>query len=484
MKWGIIVCVILHKCHNKEIFMKASLRIAILLLIATLLFGCAEKEPEIPLEEIALQQLSAAYKNMETAGTYHLTATVEKQIKVGSEIFTESRSQKISCSAFNSEQPELSAKETITIGNLEYVQSKHYQNGIAFLMMEDGNFSSACAFDEISGSLAPYFIIDPTLYKTVSVEKADGALRVSFQDPTQAESWISSEGTFIAANGYVVLSEAGELYEMGYTLTTDIDGTQLTQTVTATPQDATPVDTTIPNEIDCMRISSIQSPEILESACAFLQQAVNIDSETQTVTVSDAFGLKRTQTTELSMRGQDETFQADVSTQVTQTDASRDSKPSVMKQVEKFSGGQYTVTVDNEKPNAVEGVTAQSMRKYCQDILLGNILLPQYLNEANLSKSDKMTITFNATKEMADIIRSNISQTLYNDPTFLESVSDKIENKAMKCYLTVQSGTGLPVAAGMTYEGTHNIDNATYLISYKFDQTYTPVDVPAEETAE
>ena len=460
--------------------MKTSLRIVILMLTAVLLIGCADKEPEIPLQEIALQQFEAAYQKTQSAGTYHLSATVEKNFSAGSEIFTEERSQKISCSGYNSDSVELSAKETIHNGELEYVQSKYYKNGIGYLLMEEGNFSSACTLDVFSEGLVPFFMIDTSLYQTISAAEADGMIQITFQDPTQAETWAANDGTFLSATGYATLNESGDLLEMRYELTTEYDGTQIFLSVAAEPQDATPVDIQVPSEASCMRISSIRAPEILESACAYLQQAVNMDSTTESETISDAFGLKRTQETKLSMRGTGESFQADVVTQVTQTDASRDSKTSVMKQTEAFVGGQYTVTVDSEKPSTVQGVTAETMRKYCQDILLGNILLPQYLNEANLSKTDKTTVTFNATKEMSGIICENISQTLYDDPTFLQSVSDKIETKSVKCYITVQNATGLPIAAGMSYEGIHDIDSATYQISYKFDQTYTPVPVTAE----
>ena len=463
--------------------MKTSIRVFIILLITILLFGCAPKEPEIPLEQSALLQFTTAYDTIRNAGTYHLTATVEKEVIVGSEVFTETRTQKISCANFNSESAILSAKETIKNGELEYVQSKYHKDGIAYLLMEEGNFSSVCSLDDFAAGLAPVFLIDTSLYQTITAQKDGETILLTFSEPIQEETWASNSGKFVTATGYATLSETGEIWEMRYEHTAEADGAEIITKVTVVPQDTTPVDNAPPSKSNCMRISSIQSPEILESACAYLQQAVNMDSDTKSETVSDAFGLKRTQETKLSMRGKGDAFHAEVTTQVTQTDASRDSKTSVMKQTEKFSDRKYTVTVDKEKPSTVEGVTEETMRNYCQDILLGNILLPQYLNEANLSKTDKTTVTFNATQDMSDIICTNISQTLYNDPTFLESVSNNIESKSMKCYITVHNATGLPLSAGMHYEGTHNIDSATYEISYKFDQTYTAVNVPAENTA-
>ena len=60
--------------------MKTSIRVFIILLITILLFGCAPKEPEIPLEQSALLQFTTAYDTIRNAGTYHLTATVEKEV--------------------------------------------------------------------------------------------------------------------------------------------------------------------------------------------------------------------------------------------------------------------------------------------------------------------------------------------------------------------------------------------------------------------
>lgn len=456
--------------------MKSVLRcIALLLILAITLCGCGTQEPEIPLADTALPLLQAAYAKIDAAGEYHIIASIQKQIVIESEVLTENRTQKISCKDFGKPSVTLSAKETLTIGKLEYSQSKYYSGGVGYLMLEEDNFTSACKFEEFSAGLIPIKAIDIDRYSDISATVEDGNYVIAFRSPTEAEEWAMTEGSKLqSACGYATITPEGELLELRYELTAQAQQAQIQLTATITPQDATPVAINLPEASACMRIKSLRSAEELERVCAVLQQAGNISSVTDSVMESEAFGIHRSQNTNLLIRTTYEEFSADVITNVSQVDTSKGSDAAKMSQTEHFQSEIYTVSVDGQAPTQVPGVTTDAMKSYCQDILLGNILIPQYINGASVSKGkESTTYTFNATKELATIIFSNVSQTLYEDSMFLENVSTSVETKEIKCYITVQHGTGLLLSVGMNYEAEHVIDEATYKITYNYEQSYT-----------
>ena len=121
-----------------------------------------------------------------------------------------------------------------------------------------------------------------------------------------------------------------------------------------------------------------------------------------------------------------------VNNEVTLSDSTRSGSVSTTTQTEHFQNGQYTTqtggtTIENPE------ITEEIMQNYCRNLLIGSIPLPAHIKRTVITISDNsLTYVFTAKDELAELLRTNTCQTLYQSPDALDSVTSNYKTKELR----------------------------------------------------
>ncbi len=467
----------------KKIRFTAALIIGGIILVA--LTGCfsdsgndAVKKSALP---FAVQDATSSYEQavdkITSTGSYRMNIDTTKITTIGKQNYTETSAQVLSCKDLGLPEEQFILNEYVNYGAHSFSVCEQYTDGAAYITLDNSHFSSAISKEDYTNRLIPVALMDPSRYQSILTHQIGERTMIGFSEPTAPEPWAVSEDIQLNdASGRAVLDAEGNLVESCYSLSYTSGPATITYSVNATFEPDAEI--TIPAIEDYSlytNIDFIDVPRLLEQATGYLLQANAIDSETQETIVCQANNLRREQRTHLSMNNRDHDLDITLGIDVDLIDYNQGGTSTKYHQTETYKDGQYTLAVENKESSQThEGeITAERMQLYCQDILVGTIILPEYIEGVSVVPLENAyQLIFSASEKLSEIVCSDACQTLYQDPALLNSLSSSYRTDKIESTLVIDKQTGLPVSSGIDYSGSHTIEGTSYTLNSVLTQTY------------
>ena len=475
--------------------MKFFLRIAIFLCAVLFLFtGCSGSTssassdsmsaPTQPVRaETARDLYLQALEKLSSATGYALNVTINKNTTVGEETFSETRQQVFVYSHAGSENMRISLEETSTIGGQSTSIQEIYADNTGYLTVNGHSFKSSLSAEEYAARNIPAAPLDIALYQTISAQEKNNCVSIQLSQPTQGEHWALPDGAnMMVASGSATLDAAGTLTQSTYTIlyTYGPASIELTANVEVDMRAGTavsvPADTT-----EYTKLTYLDAPRILEQSCGYLLQSTLVSANSTSSITSPVSGIHHAQSAQLHMDMRHAALSAVLDTSVSVTDYSYGGETAYYTQQETFRDGQYQITINNDPVTADADISAETMRTYCQDLLVNSILLPDYMTDAVLTDLGSVyLLELTASEKLSHIMNESACQTLYEDPTFLTSLSSHSSISPAQCYLAIDKYTGLPTASGISSTSEYTIEDLDYAFHTQMDISYSLASLSAQ----
>ncbi len=349
-----------------------------------------------------------------------------------------------------------------------------FDQGTLYATLADlSRFSGAINPETIADRYTPVVLLDAALYASITAEDAGSGTRILFSGPTAAESWAIPENAEMKeASGSALVSADGKLEQMDYTLTYTYGPAEIRMEVQSRPL-ADTAEITVP--ADPTAYPTLQNIDVLKipmvSSCT-LGQADSVSTSSLESVMTQAAGVMRNQSSVVNLHGRREETIAKIETNVFLMDYST-GKDQEYKLEEEYVDGKYTATENDGLPTSQSGVTWEQIREYCSQTMLASmavIISPDYWTDAVITDMGSIClIEYTLNENFGNSIQNGICKMLWDDSSFLMKLSSNYITNETTGYLSVDKYTGLPVACGYYYEGTHTIEGGDYLLSLQFD---------------
>ena len=399
---------------------------------------------------------------------YVLTITSVTKTRIGNQSFTEETLQTVS-----SNGALIQTAETQTVGDYSIQSTLTYSDGFAYLNLGDTRFYGAMTEEEYRNRYAPVVMFDHINYDSCQAIYNGTTTTIYFSQATKAEDWaVTNYDTLREASGYAVLNTDNQLISSAYTIHYKLGSALIEETIELDiTRTASSVDK--PNADDYLLLENLDAPIALERACGLLLQTESASATITDTIICEAFGDHRTQETALQMRGIGDSFTAEINISATSVNSSRGGETIHKTQTITFKDQEYTITEDAGAPATKKDTDAAAMRRYCQNNLLGTILLPEYITSATVSEQDGVRYySFTANEELSQLMSQSVCQILYQNPDLLNTMASAHTTNTMEGYLTIDVLTGLPLTSGIRYGSFYTIDSFPYPLQYISEQTY------------
>ena len=455
---------------------------AMLLALAMLfaLVGCTQEEAPPETTQPGAEQFKEMYeeaaKKLESSATVTLDVELTEFLHVEDKEFETDKKQVVSYGGLGTDAVLIRMEEDVKYSEEEDAEddattpySEIYTNGTVYVELADiAAFSGDMTQEEADLRYVPVTLFDTSLYGEITMKTGN---TISFAAPTAAESWAMPAGaTFLEADGSVTFKADGSIHSMDYTVTYEYGTAWFCRFVTATPR-AEADEVAVPE--DAEDYTKLQYPLALykvfatEKLLELAETATTNKSETYT---SYAGAVEYTKTRTMNMHGIDDDmltkFESDV--HIYSSDGSE-----TMSQDEVYQDGKYTISTDDGVPTTQTGVKADDIREAALAELTTSIAPPAYWQDVTVAEMGGLQLLeFTYNEDFGNNMQNAVCTTLFNDPSLLNKLATKYENKEITGYLSVESYSGLPVSSGMYYEGSHTIEKDDYLISLQADQSY------------
>lgn len=426
---------------------------------------------------ISIEEALARYQNAIVAANAQtniaMDITQSKETTINGEGFLETATQSLQFKDRGKSTFTGVVLEERAIGDHTITIEEAYKDNTGYFTVQGSKFCSDLTAEEYLDRYIPTILITPGLYNTITASVADSVTSITFTDGTAPESWIQeNNASFLHAEGSVQLTADDRILQATYTITYSSHQTSICYSVTTKFDSADTVDLSDNIQTsDYTPIEYLDGPRILEIACGYILASGNITSDYNSKIFCEAFGDMRKELIQLNMADAG-SWSARLDTDVTVTNAGRAGDISHLAKTELFADGTYTATT-NGITSDTGSVNMETMKSWCSDILVGTIMLPQYLSGASSIASDKILhITYTANEDFVKLIGENTCQILYETPELLNQLSEAHTTDNLEAYLDLDTQTGWPLAAGIRYQGTYTINGIAYLLTAEFDQTY------------
>lgn len=437
----------------------------------------------IPIEnptEIYTQAVSA-FQNTPNL-YYEVNGTIS--FTESSNILEESFEQFITINAQNSEDMRIRIEETSHIGDYDIQRFDFYDTGTEYLTVQGASFYTSVSPADFCEKFVPLVMFDPALYMDIIGVTVGRESTIRFQTPVAMETWSATGGELITAEGSVVLNQDNALVSSTYTASYRRGTAVYTVHYEAKFIESAPSPIQLPNTDAYLPIDDIDAPYLLEKACGYLMNSNNLRAQYSDTITCQAFGDERKKEVTLTIAADSDGWNASAETTVSVTNSSKTGATTSSKS-EKFKNGVYTAAIDSEPYTENPDVDLTAMDSYCDNLLIGTILLPEYILTAKSEQIEDITsITFDATSQFAKLLATEACTVLYQTETILDDLAENSTINTMTCYLNINTITGFPVSSGFNYEGTYLISDLPYALSFKADQSYTQAEEIQSETAE
>lgn len=422
----------------------------------------------------AAELYNNAVKPIYTANNLAFSVSKIRKTTVGKNVFNEQVQQTVNCFGLSSTAPEVSTKETSSIGTHSVSISEHYKDGIAYVQVDKGLFSCAISFEDYFARLSPAVLLDTDLYGCITGIDDGRSYTIAFRQPTAPELWMAkAESGFLDAWGTAHIDHDGQLTQSTYSITYTQKNATIELTVIIEPISSAP-ETNLPEDISLYKpITYLDGPRTLERATGYLLQAENVTANYNDSIYFQAFGEERTQQITLHSSNTAGSYAALMTTETSLSNEAHLDQSFTNTKSELFMNDQYRISENGDDFIAKSEIETDDMRTYCQNLLIATVMLPQHIADADIQEADStLRITFSATEDFAQIISSNACQTMYQNPELLTELSHSVSTLVLDCYLEIDRHTAFPVASGITYTGRYTMEELSYELSFLAEQSY------------
>ena len=356
--------------------------------------------------------------------------------------------------------------------------SEIYSQGTVYAQLQDTyRFSGPVAADEAASRYYPVVLLNAELYGSVSAEENESGTTILFSEATAAESWaIPQDAEFLDASGTALISPEGSLTQMDYTVTYSYGPAEITLEVRSCPQEAAEV--TVPDDPDAYpALQYIDALRTAYTAGAMLSQADSAATVSMESLFCQAAGVLRNHSCTINLHGRKEETSAKIENSIYFMNYSTNQSEEY-DQEEVFHDGKYTYTVNDGLPTSNSLVAWEDIREYTAQAMLSHIIAMDYWEDAVVTDLGSVyLIEYTLNENFGNSVQNSICEMLWQDPSFLLNLSSAYETNEVNGYLSVDKYTGLSVAGGYYYEGTHTIEGTDYILTFQYDQS---VEAPAK----
>ena len=402
-----------------------------------------------------------------------LSISTAKNTTRGEDVYIETSNQTLLYNNIGKENMLSHSRQTKSYGDYQITMQTAFKNNTAFYYITGGTFRCPSTPKEYVSDNLPAVLLNASLYKKIEMETGDVTTTITFSQPEAAESWaLPKGGKLTKASGTAKLHNNGLLqtvYEINY----QIGGTDVMEIFRVDANTAKPT-ITLPDTKEYLPIENIDTLLLLEQSVGYLHQANKVTATTKQSIESEVTGHSWTQNSTLNFYDDKATcsVRQDITTQVIDSgaaDASTKKSQSII-----FTDGKYKTIVDGGDAVYQDGVTDDSMRTYCRDTLVSTILMSKYITSVAEKETDAtIQLTFTANEDMASTMCQNAWQILFGNPDYIGD----LDTAAMTGYIYIDKETLLPVASGVSYDGTYDKNGHKYHLKFNAEQEYT---IPSE----
>lgn len=463
--------------------MKGFLRIWALTLCACallLLGGCKEPPVEtttvpttVPTEPplTPREKYDLAREKLEQASNWIFSYTLEEQRTVGGDTYTKSVTGRASFSKLYRKDMMAVVEEQLSYGSYSSEYTEIYCEGAAYSQINESCFKAEMDPETFVKRQLPAVLLDSSLYQTVSETVGADSTVISFDNATAVESWVgNSAAQIVSASGTATLDSSGALRETTCRITYTVGKVQYTVSaaVRATAPASLDLSGTHQEHIkDSTQIKSLDAPKMLLQVVGNVYAAGKMHCDTVESIYSEAIPLAYSQSSAIDLIGADEKLTAKVAYEIHLSDYR--GNVSAKTQEDAFADGLFTTSVNGGEPQENPDVTAQQMRRYCEDAILSALAAPKYLKEASVvEEADSYRLEIVGNDAFVTDMMANITKFLQVD---LDEKATEKKTVSAGGYLIIDRETGLPTAMGLNMERQHTVDTVTYQLAYRLDQT-------------
>ena len=179
----------------------------VLCILALLLAGCHREVPETtpPVTTIPiapLEQYDRARQPVDQAKNLILSYSMAETRTVGANALPRTVTGTASYSKIGKTTMTAVVEETLRYGSYTTAYTEAYCNRTAYAVVNGCYFSSKMRASVITARQVPAVLVTGSLYGTVTREYADNTILLTFTQPKQLESWVTTEDvTLIRATG-------------------------------------------------------------------------------------------------------------------------------------------------------------------------------------------------------------------------------------------------------------------------------------------
>ena len=453
--------------------MRHMLKLLAALLGLGLLWGCAHvpdattgmTQPQTDPREL----YALAAKQAENSSDYLAAFTVkETRTTDTGAVFTEETTLNCTVSGANSENGLYHVAQVTDFGGYTIRPEYVYREGKAYLVTDDCTFVSdmdAAAFEK---RFYPAVLLSHQNYGAVQAESTDTGWKITFSDPIAAESWLGITTDPISAEGHALLGKDGSLQETACAVSFYRGNTRIDLQITGAITLAESVDPSgiLPETTDALPVSDLDGPLLLLRAAGKIFCADTLRSQASETIYSQALSTTRAQQIDCSFSGSGASLQANMDYEVTLT---TNRGISVNTRSESFEKGIFTRSVNSEAPVRYTQYTAEEVRTYCEDSILGGLFVPAGLSDIEITEEDGLyVLQMTGNTDYTARVLQGIYQLLGAD---LDSTSSSLEGGNVTGTLTVNAETGLPIKMALSFARTHVIGDVSYTLEYRLEQT-------------
>lgn len=420
-----------------------------------------------------------------SAGDVTLDVVSTKTTTFGAETLTEETSAVLSYTGMGTEDLRASWEEATSYWDLDDegklvatdAQYKEaYADGMLYIeLVDEMQFSATMAAEDLANRYVPAVLLDAALYADVTVTEEGDSTIISFAAPTAAETWaMPADAELVEASGTATVT-GGSLSAMSYTVTYHYGSVTVTWTTESKPR-AQAEAVILPPEAARSMYTQIQSPDALW----MYLQAENLKDQAICGTYTDvlsifsqAAGVVRNQVVTTDFYDTEKDMMAKFVQDIYMMDYANNTDDSYSME-ENYQNGKYVYKENDGVATTINNqISKQEIRDYYKSLLI-NSVQPGYWQEVtveDLGSLYYMEITFN--EDFGNAIQNAACATLWQDPGFLNAYASAYTTDEVTGYMSIDKYTGLPVASGYTYQGTHTIEGAPYVLTDQRDQSYT-----------
>lgn len=451
--------------------MKQQTKFMVAFLCVVLILTLAACKRTVSTEEV-LSKYQNACETVRNAPDLTIEGTYTCNRNVTGEIYSEQFTETASYRGLGTEEAAASVKQQIMFGPYETQYAEYYSGGVAYCKTEDAAFRTKMDMQDFQNRQIAPILIDPALYGQAKIGENSGNTTITFSEPTALEIWVTdcADAVMTEAGGTVTLDGDGNLLRSSYfaRFTCDTVAYELNVTAEVKLEAAQTLDEDLAAlSAKCPALTYFDAPRKILQVVGDVYTAQAMSAVHTESVYSPAYARSRSRTSTFDMYGTGEDFMAQVSYEVINTDYSN--TPVTNSETAIFRDNICTSSVDGAAPTQREGITAEKMRKFCEDEVLAALFTPNYLKNAKMTEKDgELRIEFTGNTAFAD----NLCNSIYSIFTAnLDTYAESYTTPVAGGYLYIDKTTGLPTAMGIQLKRIHVKGEISYPLTYQLTQT-------------